>query len=115
MIEVPAGLLDGDQPEAAIRREAMEETGFRVRDVRFLFKAMTSPGSSTEVIHFFAAVIDTSDRVADGGGLAEEHEDIEVLEVRLPDAIVMIEKGDICDAKTIMLLQWAALNVASLK
>ena len=115
MIEVPAGLLDGDQPEAAIRREAMEETGFRVRDVRFLFKAMTSPGSSTEVIHFFAAVIDTSDRVADGGGLAEEHEDIEVLEVRLSDAIVMIEKGDICDAKTIMLLQWAALNVASLK
>jgi nudix-type nucleoside diphosphatase (YffH/AdpP family) len=115
MIEVPAGLLDGDHPEAAIRREAMEETGFRVRDVRFLFKAMTSPGSSTEVIHFFAAVIDTSDRVADGGGLAEEHEDIEVLEVRLSDAIVMIEKGDICDAKTIMLLQWAALNAAGLK
>lgn len=115
MIEVPAGLLDGDDPEAAIRREAMEETGFRVRDIRFLFKSMTSPGSSTEVIHFFAAVIDTSDRVADGGGLAEEHEDIEVLEVRLSDAIVMIEKGDISDAKTIMLLQWAVLNVASLK
>ncbi|ASW06083.1 NUDIX domain-containing protein [Rhizobium sp. 11515TR] len=115
MIEVPAGLLDGDDPEAAIRREAMEETGFRVRDVRFLFRSMTSPGSSTEVIHFFAAVIDTSDRVTDGGGLAEEHEDIEVLEVRLSDAIVMIEKGDIYDAKTIMLLQWAALNVASLR
>jgi nudix-type nucleoside diphosphatase (YffH/AdpP family) len=115
MIEVPAGLLDGDDPEAAIRREAMEETGFRVRDVRFLFKAMTSPGSSTEVIHFFAAVIDTSDRVADGGGLAEEHEDIEVLEVRLSDAMAMIERGDIYDAKTMMLLQWAALNVASLK
>ena len=115
MIEVPAGLLDGDDPEAAIRREAMEETGFRVRDVRFLFKAMTSPGSSTEVIHFFAAVIDTSDRVADGGGLAEEHEDIEVLEVRLSDAMAMIERGDIYDAKTIMLLQWAVLNVTSLK
>ncbi|GAC1042652.1 NUDIX domain-containing protein [Rhizobium sp. No.120] len=115
MIEVPAGLLDGDHPEAAIRREAMEETGFRVRDVRFLFKAMTSPGSSTEVIHFFAAVIDTTDRIADGGGLEEEHEDIEVLEVRLSDAMAMIQKGDICDAKTIMLLQWAALNVASLK
>ncbi|MFK0163817.1 NUDIX domain-containing protein [Rhizobium sp. NPDC090279] len=115
MIEAPAGLLDGDDPEAAIRREAMEETGFRVRDVRFLFKAMTSPGSSTEVIHFFAAVIDTSDRVADGGGLAEEHEDIEVLEVRLSDAMAMIGDGDIYDAKTIMLLQWASLNVASLK
>ncbi|MFB2562572.1 NUDIX domain-containing protein [Rhizobium sp. IMFF44] len=115
MIEVPAGLLDGDDPEAAIRREAMEETGFRVRDVRFLFKAMTSPGAVTEVIHFFAAVIDTSDRVADGGGLAEEHEDIEVLDVRLSDAMAMIERGDIYDAKTIMLLQWAALNVASLR
>ncbi|MFT4003855.1 MAG: NUDIX domain-containing protein [Rhizobium sp.] len=115
MIEVPAGLLDDDEPEAAIRREAMEETGFRVRDVRFLFKALTSPGSVTEVIHFFAAVIDTTDRVADGGGLAEEHEDIEVLEVRLSDALAMIERGDIYDAKTIMLLQWAVLNVAGLK
>lgn len=115
MIEVPAGLLDGDDPEAAIRREAMEETGIRVRDVRFLFKSMTSHGSSTEIIHFFAAVIDTSDRVADGGGLAEEHEDIEVLEVRLSDAMAMIEKGEIYDAKTIMLLQWATLNVATLK
>lgn len=115
MIEVPAGLLDGDDPEAAIRREAMEETGFRVRDVRFLFKALTSPGSVTEVIHFFAAVIDTTDRVADGGGLAEEHEDIEVLEVRLSEALAMIGSGDIYDAKTIMLLQWAALNLAGLK
>lgn len=115
MIEVPAGLLDGDDPEAAIRREAMEETGFCVRDVRFLFKALTSPGSVTEIIHFFAAVIDTSDRVADGGGLAEEHEDIEVLEVPLSDAMAMIESGDIYDAKTIMLLQWAVLNKDSLK
>jgi len=115
MIEVPAGLLDGDEPEAAIRREAMEETGFRVRDVRFLFKALTSPGSVTEVIHFFAAVIDTTDRVADGGGLAEEHEDIEVLEVPLSEAMTMIAAGKIYDAKTIMLLQWAVLNRASLK
>lgn len=115
MIEVPAGLLDGDEPEAAIRREAMEETGFRIRDVRFLFKAMTSPGSVTEVIHCFAALIDTSDRVADGGGLAEEHEDIEVMEVRLSDAMAMIERGEIYDAKTIMLMQWAVLNAATWK
>ncbi|NLR95604.1 NUDIX domain-containing protein [Rhizobium sp. P38BS-XIX] len=115
MIEVPAGLLDGEEPEAAIRREAMEETGFRIRDVRFLFKAMTSPGSVTEIIHCFAALIDTSDRVADGGGLAEEHEDIEVMEVRLSDAMAMIERGEIYDAKTIMLMQWAVLNAASWK
>ena len=115
MIEVPAGLLDGDHPEEAIRREAMEETGFRVRDVRFLFKAFTSPGAITEIIHFFAAVVDTTDRIGDGGGLAQEHEDIEVLEVPLAETMAMIEAGEICDAKTIMLLQWAILNRASLK
>jgi ADP-ribose pyrophosphatase len=115
MIEVPAGLLDGDHPEEAIRREAMEETGFRVRDVHFLFKAFTSPGSVTEIMHFFAAVVDTTDRVGNGGGLAHEHEDIEVLEVKLTKAIAMIDAGEIYDAKTIMLLQWAMLNRASLK
>ncbi|MBB5572071.1 MULTISPECIES: NUDIX domain-containing protein [Rhizobium] len=115
MIEVPAGLLDGDHPEEAIRREAMEETGFRVREVRFLFKAFTSPGAVTEIIHFFAAVVDTADRIGDGGGLAHEHEDIEVLEVPLTETMAMIEAGEIYDAKTIMLLQWAILNRASLK
>jgi ADP-ribose pyrophosphatase len=110
MIEVPAGLLDGDTPEEAIRREAMEETGFRVRDVKFLFKALMSPGAVTEVVHFFHAEVDLSDRVEEGGGLAEEHEDIEVLEVLLDDALAMIEDGRIIDAKTIMMLQWARLQ-----
>ena len=109
-IEVPAGLLDDDHPEAAIRREAMEETGYRLRDARFLFKSYTSPGAVTEVVHFFAALIDTADRVAEGGGLDEEHEDIEVLEVPLDAAAAMIETGEIFDAKTIVLLQWALLN-----
>ncbi|MFS8115805.1 NUDIX domain-containing protein [Rhizobium jaguaris] len=115
MIEVPAGLLDGDHPEEAIRREAIEETGFRVRDVHFLFKAFTSPGAVTEIMHFFAAVVDTTDRIGRGGGLADEHEDIEVLEVKLADAMAMIEAGEIYDAKTIMLLQWAMLNRPGLK
>jgi nudix-type nucleoside diphosphatase (YffH/AdpP family) len=114
ILETPAGLLDGDQPEPAIRREAMEETGFRVRDVRFLFKAYSSPGSSTEVVHFFAASIDTKDRVSEGGGLAEEHEDIEVVEIPLDGAMAMIESGEIIDFKTIILLQWAMLNRSSL-
>jgi nudix-type nucleoside diphosphatase (YffH/AdpP family) len=114
ILETPAGLLDGDEPEPAIRREAMEETGFRVRDVRFLFKAYSSPGSSTEVVHFFAASIDTKDRVSEGGGLAEEHEDIEVVEIPLDGAMAMIESGEIIDFKTIILLQWAMLNRSSL-
>lgn len=115
MIEVPAGLLDGDDPEAAIRREAMEETGYRLRDVRFLFKSYTAPGAITEVVHFFVALIDAADRLAEGGGLDEEHEDIEVLEIPLEKAAAMIETGEIFDAKTIMLLQWAQLNKGHLR
>jgi ADP-ribose pyrophosphatase len=114
ILETPAGLLDGDEPEPAIRREAEEETGFRVRDVRFLFKAYSSPGSVAEVVHFFAALVNTGDRVSDGGGLAEEHEDIEVVEIPLDAATAMIESGEIIDFKTIVLLQWAALNRSTL-
>lgn len=110
MIEVPAGLLDGAEPEDAIRREAMEETGYRLGNVRFLFKAMMTPGAVTEVVHFFYADIDAADRVEDGGGLAEEHEDIEVMEIEASEALAMIERGEIIDAKTIMLLHWLALN-----
>jgi ADP-ribose pyrophosphatase len=110
MVETPAGLLDGDEPEAAIRREAMEETGYDVRDIRFLFKAYMAPGAVTEVIHFFAASVDVADRLSPGGGLAEEHEDIEVMDVPLSEALAMIDSGAIIDGKTIMLLQWAALN-----
>jgi ADP-ribose pyrophosphatase len=114
MVEVPAGMLDEDHPEEAIRREAMEETGYRLRDVRFLFKAFMSPGAITELVHFFYAPIDLDDRVEEGGGLAEEHEDIEVLEIPLDDALGMIASGAICDGKTIMLLQWAMINRAML-
>jgi ADP-ribose pyrophosphatase len=114
MVEVPGGLLDGEAPEEAIRREAMEETGYQVGDLRFLFRAFSSPGSVTEIVHYFYAPIDLSDRVNDGGGLDEEHEDIEVIEVPLGEAVAMIERGEILDAKTIILLQWAVLNRASL-
>ncbi|NEJ70756.1 NUDIX domain-containing protein [Rhizobium phaseoli] len=115
MIEVPAGLLDDDHPEQAIRREAMEETGYHLRDARFLFRCYPSPGAVTEVVHFFVSLIDSADRVAEGGGLDEEHEDIEVLEVPLDEAARMIENGEIFDAKTIMLLQWAVLNRNNLR
>lgn len=113
MLEVPAGLLDGDSPQDAIRREAMEETGYRLRDVRFLFKALTSPGAVTEVVHFFHASVDLADRIEEGGGLAAEHEDIEVVEMPLDEAVAMIGSGVIIDAKTIILLQWALLQRAA--
>ncbi len=110
LLETPAGLLDGDHPAEAIKREVMEETGYLVTDVRPVFQAFMSPGAVTETVHFFAAIIDVTVRAEDGGGAAHEDEDIEVLEVPLADAMAMIDSGEICDGKTIMLLQWAMLN-----
>jgi nudix-type nucleoside diphosphatase (YffH/AdpP family) len=107
LIEAPAGLLDEDEPEAAIRREAEEETGVRVGRVERLFEVFMSPGSVTERLYFFAAPYARDRRDAAGGGVAEEGEDIEVLEVSLADALAMVRDGRIADAKTIMLLQWA--------
>jgi len=110
LIETAAGLLDGEEPATAIRREAAEELGVDVGEVEPVFDVYMSPGSVTERIHFFAAPYTPHSRVGDGGGLAEDGEDIEVLELAFESALAMIESGRIADAKTIMLLQWAALR-----
>ena len=111
LIETAAGLLDDADPLTRIRTEAEEETGYRLRDVRAVFDAYTSPGSVTERLHGFVADYDAGDRVADGGGVADEGEDIEVLELPFDEAYAMIGDGRIRDAKTIMLLQHAALEI----
>ncbi len=111
MIEVPAGLLDAAAPEERIRAEVEEETGYRVRDVAFLWDAFMSPGAVTERLFFFAGRYDPADRIDAGGGKAGEGEDIEVLEVPFDAAMAMIADGRIRDAKTIMLLQHAALHL----
>ncbi len=108
LIEAPAGLLDGDDPESAIRREVEEETGYRVGSVTYLFELFMSPGSVTERVAFFAADYSPDDKVADGGGVADEGEDIEVLELGLDDALGRVASGEINDGKTVLLLQWAA-------
>jgi nudix-type nucleoside diphosphatase (YffH/AdpP family) len=110
LIEAPAGLLDGDDPAEAIRREAEEETGVRVGEVTRLFEVFMSPGSVTERVTFFAAPYTRADKVSDGGGVASDGEDIEVLELPFEEALRMIDTGDIADGKTIMLLQWARIN-----
>lgn len=110
LIEACAGLLDSDDAETCIRREAEEETGFRIRSPRKLFEAFMSPGSVTEKLHFFAAEYEASDRIGLGGGAAQEGEDIEVFELPLSEALAMIANGQIEDGKTIMLLQHAALQ-----
>ena len=109
-VEAAAGLLDADDPETAIRREAAEELGVRIGELEHVLDAYMSPGSVTERIHFYAAPYTPADRVADGGGLPEDGEDIEVLELPFADALAMVTDGRIADAKTIMLLQWAALT-----
>jgi nudix-type nucleoside diphosphatase (YffH/AdpP family) len=110
MIEIPAGLLDGDHPAEAIARETMEETGYLVEHAEYLFDAYMSPGTLTERVSFFAAEIDLSKKAGEGGGLASEGEDIEVLELALDAAFAMIATGEICDGKTIMMLQWAKMR-----
>jgi nudix-type nucleoside diphosphatase (YffH/AdpP family) len=107
LLEAPAGLLDDDHPEAAIRREAEEETGVRVGEVTPLFEIFMSPGSVTERVHFFAAPYTPADRVATGGGMESEGEEIEVVELPLAGALDMVSDGRIVDGKTILLLQWA--------
>ena len=111
LIEAVAGLLDNETPELRIRAEAEEETGYRLGEIRKIFEAFMSPGSITEKLHFFVAEYEPKMKVGSGGGIADEGEDIEVLELPIDQAIAMINDGRIADAKTIMLLQYAALNI----
>jgi GDP-mannose pyrophosphatase NudK len=111
LIEACAGLLDKDNAEDCIRRETEEETGYQVTQVRKIFEAYMSPGSVTEILHFFVAEYSKEMKVTEGGGAAHEEENIEVLEMSLDQALRMIETGEIKDGKTIMLLQYARLNL----
>lgn len=111
LIEVPAGLLDAADPEARIRAEAEEEAGYRVRAPRQVFDTFMSPGAVTERVHLFVAEYDPEDRIGHGGGVEAEGEDIEVFEAPFDDALAMTADGRIRDAKTILLLQYAALHL----
>jgi nudix-type nucleoside diphosphatase (YffH/AdpP family) len=110
LIEAAAGLLDNASPEERIRAEAEEETGYIVQNVQKVFEAYMSPGSVTEKLHFFVGEYHAASRVSDGGGVEAEGEDLEVIELPLAEALSAIAQGIIVDAKTIMLLQFVALN-----
>jgi nudix-type nucleoside diphosphatase (YffH/AdpP family) len=109
LIEACAGLLDKDNPEDCIKRETEEETGYKIKDVRKIFEAYMSPGSVTEILYFFIAEYSKEMKVASGGGIEHEEENIEVLEINVNNAMKMIENGEIKDGKTIMLLQYIKL------
>ncbi len=110
LIEACAGLLDQDSPQDCIRRETEEETGYQIKEAKKIFEAYMSPGSVTEILHFFIAEYTNGMKISDGGGLEEEEENIEILELNIQDALAMIESGEIKDGKTIMLLQYIRLN-----
>jgi nudix-type nucleoside diphosphatase (YffH/AdpP family) len=110
LIEACAGLLDKDRPDVAIRRETEEETGYKVSAVEKVFEAYMSPGSVTEILYFFIAEYSSDMKVNEGGGIEEEQENIEVLEMPVDRALQMIDSGEIRDGKTIMLLQYIKLK-----
>jgi len=111
LIETAAGLLDEASPEERIRLEAEEETGYQVQALQKVFEAYMSPGSVTEKLYFYVAEYASQQRISAGGGLEQEGEDIEVLELPFIQALAMMQSGEIQDAKTIMLLQHAALHI----
>lgn len=104
LIETCAGLLDSDEPEECVRKEAIEETGFEVGEVRKLFELFMSPGGVTELIYFFIAEYNDTQRANDGGGVDDE--DIEVLELPYHRALEMMANGEIRDGKAVILLQY---------
>ena len=110
MIEACAGLLDGDHPEACIRKEVEEETGYQVTEVRKIFECYMSPGSVTEILYFFVGAYEDRMKVGEGGGADNETENIEVLEYSFKTALQMVASGEIKDAKTMMLLQYAQIQ-----
>jgi len=110
LIECCAGLLDKDNPEGCIKRETEEETGYKITDIKKVFEAYMSPGSVTEILYFFVAEYTQDMKVSDGGGIAEEDERIKVLEIPFEKALKMMSTGEIKDAKTIVLLQYALIN-----
>lgn len=110
LIESCAGLLYRDNAEAGIKRETEEETGYRISSVEKIFEAYMSPGSVTEIVHFFIAEYTQSMKIGEGGGADDEQEEIEVLELKFDEAVRMLENGEIKDGKTIMLLQYVQLK-----
>ncbi len=110
MVEVCAGLLEKGNAEETIKMEVEEETGYKIEKVQKVFEAYMSPGSVTEILYFFIGQYEESMKVSDGGGADDETENIEVLEIPFPKALEMMKNGEIRDAKTIMLLQYAQLQ-----
>ena len=117
ILEIPAGTIEADEnsdPTITLRRELMEELGYSVNNFRKVASFFVSPGGTSERIHLFYSAIKPKDKVAAGGGLVEEGEDVKMVTMGVKEALYKITTGDIMDAKTIIGLQWLQLNRSSL-
>lgn len=110
LVEICAGMLDRDNPEACIIRETEEEVGYRLEKVKKVYEAYSSPGVMTEKMYFFIGEYTDAMKVSAGGGVENEHEDIEVMEIPFDKAIAMLNSGEIIDTRTIVLLQYAQIH-----
>ncbi len=111
LLEVPAGMVDGEEdPAESARREAVEETGYSPRSLEKIGCVYLSPGGSSERIHLFYAEVSLADKIAAGGGLISEGEDIRLVLLPVSEALKLASNGKIADAKTLIALQWLALN-----
>ena len=110
MIEVCAGVLDGDEPEKCAIKETEEESGYKVTKIEKVMETYMSPGAVTEILHLFIAEYTDEMKVNEGGGLDDEHENIEVIEMLFSEAVEMVKNKGVVDAKTILLLQYAQIN-----
>ena len=117
ILEIPAGSVESDEindPVKTLRREVLEEIGYRVESFRKIASFFVSPGGTSERIHLFYAAIRPKDKVAAGGGVATEGEDIHIVTMGVQAALYKISTGEIMDAKTIIGLQWLQMNKGSL-
>jgi GDP-mannose pyrophosphatase NudK len=111
LLETCAGLLEeGEKPEDAIKREVKEETGYEINALQKIAEAYSSPGAYTELVHYFIAPFSRQQKVAAGGGLEEEGEELKVVELPFAEALRQAESGEIKDAKTLFLLYYAKAN-----
>ncbi|MFV0540756.1 MAG: NUDIX domain-containing protein [Aestuariibaculum sp.] len=110
LLEICAGMLDKDNPEACVIRETEEEVGYRLKEVKKVYEAYSSPGVMTEKMYFFIGEYTDKMKVSEGGGLESETEDIEVIEMPFSEAINLLHTGKINDTRTIVLLQYAIIH-----
>ncbi|HSC20005.1 MAG TPA: NUDIX hydrolase [Rhizomicrobium sp.] len=110
LVEAIAGLTDGQDPQQAAIREALEETGLRLKELNPAGCFWTMPGLSTERMHLYLAEYSSSDRIGAGGGASGEHENISVLELSLRELAAMADSDALADMKTLTLVQTLRLR-----